>query len=83
LARYVYNVNLSPDTSALVESEYGAVISQYISYFNELPDVGRKRFLERTIRFRSIKHFSYIGMEEKEEIPILISAAAVQTTLRA
>jgi MtfA peptidase len=78
LACYIYDVNLSPDTSIGVEAEYSSVISQYISYFNELPDAGKKRFLERTIHFRSIKHFSYIGMEEKKEIPILISAAAVQ-----
>jgi Mlc titration factor MtfA (ptsG expression regulator) len=63
-----------------IESEYGSIISQYISYFNELPDAGKKRFLERTIHFKSIKHFSYIGMEEKKEIPVLISAAAVQIT---
>jgi hypothetical protein len=74
-------VNFSPDTSvAAIESEYGSIIGQYISYFNELPETGKKRFLERTILFRSIKHFSYIGMDEKKEIPILISAAAVQIT---
>lgn len=73
------NIN-TPDTTVAIESEYGPIISQYISYFNELSDAGKKRFLERTIHFRSIKHFSYIGMEEKKEIPILISAAAVQIT---
>jgi len=71
------NVN-PPDTSITIESEYSSIISLYISYFNELPDEGKKRFLERTIHFRSIKHFSYIGMDERREIPILISAAAVQ-----
>jgi Mlc titration factor MtfA (ptsG expression regulator) len=75
----VVNIN-PPDTTVAIESEYGPIISQYISYFNELSDAGKKRFLERTIHFRSIKHFSYIGMEEKKEIPILISAAAVQIT---
>jgi len=70
----------APDTMTAIESEYGSIISQYISYFNELPDAGKKRFLERTIHFKSIKHFSYIGMEEKKEIPVLISAAAVQIT---
>ena len=69
-----------PDTSITIESEYSSIISLYISYFNELPDEGKKRFLERTIHFRSIKHFSYIGMDERREIPILISAAAVQIT---
>jgi Mlc titration factor MtfA (ptsG expression regulator) len=75
----VVNIN-TPDTTVAIESEYGPIISQYISYFNDLSDAGKKRFLERTIHFRSIKHFSYIGMEEKKEIPILISAAAVQIT---
>jgi len=73
------NVN-PPDTSITIESDYSSIISLYISYFNELPDEGKKRFLERTIHFRSIKHFSYIGMDERREIPILISAAAVQIT---
>ncbi|HEV8287342.1 MAG TPA: zinc-dependent peptidase [Chitinophagaceae bacterium] len=63
-----------------IEVEYSSIISQYISYFNELPDTGKKRFLERTAHFRSLKQFNYIGMEEKKEIPILISAAAIQIT---
>jgi MtfA peptidase len=60
--------------------DYAAVIGQYISYFNELPDVGKQRFLERTIHFKSIKNFIFIGMEELKEVPILVSAAAVQIT---
>lgn len=81
LRYYIYEVNTNPpDTPVAIESEYGSIISEYISYFNELPDAGKKRFLERTIHFRSIKHFSYIGMDEKKEVPILISAAAVQIT---
>jgi Mlc titration factor MtfA (ptsG expression regulator) len=63
------------------EFEYGSVISQRIPYFNELPQAIKKRFLERTIHFRNIKEFIYIGMEETKEIPVLISAAAVQITL--
>jgi Mlc titration factor MtfA (ptsG expression regulator) len=63
------------------EFEYSTVISQHIPYFNELPETIRKMFLERTVHFRNIKQFTYIGMEQKKEIPILISAAAVQITL--
>jgi len=74
------NSNTPGTTANTIESEYRSVISQYISYFNELSDAGKKRFLERAVHFRSIKHFSYIGMDEKKEIPILISAAAVQIT---
>jgi MtfA peptidase len=57
-----------------------SIIGRYISYFNELPDAGKKRFLERTVHFKSIKNFMYIGMQENIEVPILISAAAVQIT---
>jgi MtfA peptidase len=77
----VVNFNSIDTTTVVSESEYQSIISQYISYFNDLPDIGKKRFLERTAHFRSIKHFSYLGMEEKREVPILISAAAVQITL--
>ena len=64
-----------------VETEYSSIISQYIPYFNELQEPVKKRFLERTVHFRSIKEFTYIGMQEKKEIPVLISAAAIQITL--
>jgi Mlc titration factor MtfA (ptsG expression regulator) len=63
------------------EVEYSAIIGQYIPYFNELTEPVKKRFLERTVHFRGIKEFNYIGMQEKKEIPVLISAAAVQITL--
>jgi len=33
----------TPDTNATtIESEYSSIISQHISYFNELPDAGKK-----------------------------------------
>src|SRR5262249_34100001 len=63
---------------AEMQVDYANIIGQYISYFNELPDAGKKRFLERTIHFKSIKNFTYIGMQEIKEASILISAAAVQ-----
>ena len=74
------SISSTPRVSTPLEFEYNAIISQYISYFNELRDAGKKRFIERTIHFQSIKSFSYIGMEERKEVPILISAAAVQLT---
>jgi MtfA peptidase len=60
--------------------DYTSIIDQCIPYFSELPDAGKKRFLERTFHFRSIKNFTYIGMQEIKEVPILISAAAIQIT---
>jgi len=75
------NSTSDTDLFQATEFEYSTVISQHMPYFNELPETIKKRFLERTVHFRNIKQFTYIGMEEKKEIPILISAAAVQITL--
>src|SRR5437773_3471382 len=74
------SISSTAQVSTPLEFEYNTIISQYISYFNELRDAANKRFIERTIHFQSIKSFSYIGMEERKEVPILISAAAVQLT---
>ena len=41
----------------------------------------KKKFLERVYQFKSIKNFHFLGITEQAEIPILISAAAVQLTL--
>jgi Mlc titration factor MtfA (ptsG expression regulator) len=60
--------------------EYSRIISQYIPYFNTLSSSEKQRFIKRTWYFRSCKVFHYIGLEEKEEIAILVSAAAVQLT---
>lgn len=60
--------------------EYSRIISQYIPYFNTLSSQEKQRFIKRTWYFRQSKVFHYIGLEEKEEIAILVSAAAVQLT---
>jgi Mlc titration factor MtfA (ptsG expression regulator) len=55
-------------------------VSKYISYYNQLPDVGKLRFLKRIYYFKNSKHFHYVDLEEKPEMPVLLSAAAVQLT---
>ena len=59
---------------------YHTTIGQYISYYNKLPDPGKLRFLKRVHYFKSSKLFHYIDIEEKPEMPVLLSAAAVQLT---
>jgi len=59
---------------------YRDVISKSIYYYNELPDPGRLRFLKRVHYFKSSKTFHYVDLEKKPEMPVLISAAAVQLT---
>ena len=56
------------------------IVSKYISYYNKLPDAGKLRFLKRVYYFKNSKHFHYVDLEEKPEMPVLLSAAAVQLT---
>lgn len=63
-----------------VFNNYSFVIGGYISYFNTLSPEMKRRFVERVHNFRLSKQFHYVGMEEREEVPILISASAVQVT---
>ena len=57
---------------------YRDVITQYTTYYNDLPDAGKIRFLKRVHYFKCKKVFHFIDIEEKPEMPVLISAAAVQ-----
>lgn len=61
-------------------NNYSFIISGHINYFNELSHEQKERFVKRVHYFISTKKFHYIGLEEREEIPILVSASAVQVT---
>jgi Mlc titration factor MtfA (ptsG expression regulator) len=62
-------------------SRYAYIISNRIQYFNELSLELKKTFINRVHHFIGNKQFHYIGLEQKEEIPVLVSASAVQMTL--
>jgi len=88
IGEYFFNDNTGKVTTAAndeftseMETDYANLISLYIPYYNQLPEELKKRFLRRAYHFRSIKNFHYVGMAELAEIPILVSAAAVQLTL--
>jgi Mlc titration factor MtfA (ptsG expression regulator) len=59
---------------------YHTTISDHLSYYNKLPDALKLRFLKRVYFFRNEKEFHYINLEAKPEMPVLISASAVQVT---
>ena len=59
---------------------YHTTISQYITYYNKLPDAGKLRFLKRVYYFKNSKQFHYIDLQEKPEMSVLLSASAVQVT---
>jgi len=77
--RLVKRLNRKDHLRMLEEVEsYAPVISRYLPYFNELSNTEKARFLQRVYRFKKKKKFHYIGIERNSEIPILISAAAIQ-----
>ena len=63
-----------------VANEYTSILSRHIPYFNELMEEEKQLFLKRAYMFQSIKKFHFIEIPEQKEIPILISAVAVQIT---
>lgn len=59
-------------------NNYDTLLSGYNSYYRSLPDVLRKRFVERVVWFISTKKFTCIDLAPDDKMPVLISAASVQ-----
>jgi Mlc titration factor MtfA (ptsG expression regulator) len=68
------------EVSAEVFHNYSFVIGSLFTYFNEMPDDKKLRFVNRVHHFRKSKRFHFIGMEQNEDTEILVSASAVQVT---
>ena len=62
------------------ETFYHSVVSKYIRFYNRLGLEDQRKFLFRTFLFRKSRRFHYIEVKESAEMPILISAVAVQLT---
>jgi Mlc titration factor MtfA (ptsG expression regulator) len=62
------------------ETFYHSVVSKYIRYYNRLGLEDQRKFLFRTFLFRKARRFHYIEVKESAEMPILISAVAIQLT---
>lgn len=63
-----------------VFNNYSFIISSRIAYFNDLDPDLKERFVNRVHRFIKTKQFHYIGLESKEEMPILVAASAIHVT---
>jgi len=61
-------------------NKYSYIISSRIQYFNDLPFDLKHRFVNRVHNYLGQKQFHYIGLESKEEIPVLTAASAIQVT---
>lgn len=64
----------------LQETFYHSIISRHIRYYNRLGLEEQRKFLFRTYLFKRSKRFHYIEVEQSEDMPILVSAVAVQLT---
>jgi len=62
------------------ETYYHSIISPHLRFYNRLNTEDQQKFLFRTYLFRKAKKFHYIEVEESADMPILISAVAVQLT---
>lgn len=62
------------------ETFYHSIISRHLKYYNRLGLEEQRKFLFRTYQFQHSKNFHYIEVEQNAEMPILVSAAAVQLT---
>ena len=62
------------------ETFYHTIVSGRIKYYNRLSLEDQHKFLFRTYLFHKSKRFHYIEVQENAEMPILISAVAVQLT---
>ncbi|HVM90025.1 MAG TPA: zinc-dependent peptidase [Puia sp.] len=62
------------------ETFYHSIISGKLKYYNRLSLEDQHKFLFRTFLFHQSKRFHYIEVNETIEMPILISAVAIQLT---
>ncbi|SRR5690606_29446661 len=63
------------------EAYYHRIVSENIRYYNKLTREEQRKFLFRTYLFQKQKKFHYIEVEPRPEMPVLVSAVAVQLTL--
>ncbi len=72
-----------PGDMAISEEQfnnYSFVIGSLFTYFNDLPEAKKLRFVKRVHQFRLSKKFHFIGLEHNNDKAILISSSAVQVT---
>ncbi|HUR10733.1 MAG TPA: zinc-dependent peptidase [Flavitalea sp.] len=63
------------------EIYYHSIISRQLNFYNKLNLEDQRKFLFRTYLFKKSKRFHYIDVKENAEMPVLVSAVAVQLTL--
>jgi len=64
-----------------LEEYYRNIVSAHLPYFRRLTAGEQHKLLFRSFLINRSKKFHYVGIEKKEEMPVLISAVAAQLTL--
>ena len=62
------------------ETFFHSIVSQNLKFYNRLNLQEQHKFLFRTYLFKKAKKFHYIEVQEQAEMPVLISAVAVELT---
>ena len=74
------NLPAEAEVSDAVFQQYSIVIGSLFSYFNDLPEESKRKFVKRVCQFQASKKFHFIGLENNADIAILVSASAIQLT---
>lgn len=57
---------------------YTAILDKNFPYFHKLSASSKKEFVQRVHHFRKSKNFHFIEMPERDDVSVLVSAAAIQ-----
>ncbi len=69
-----------PQITDSLYNSYSFVIGSLFTYFNDLSEEQKRRFVNRVHQFKSTKKFHFIGLENNEDTATLVSSSAVQVT---
>jgi Mlc titration factor MtfA (ptsG expression regulator) len=80
LRGFIESLSVSEDELRAELQEYESYIIPHFTYFRELNEAGKQRFLQRVFWFKKKKEFHFRDMVEEPQMSVLISACAVQIT---
>jgi hypothetical protein len=80
VAKAPAQVPIETEISADIFNNYSFVIGSLFSYFNNLTEAQKQKFVQRVYEFKQSKKFHFIGLEKSEDASILVSSSAIQVT---
>ena len=73
-------IDQSFEASASIKEQYDSIIYPHIPYYRSLVSEEKELFIKRVYVFQNNKHFHFLDLEEDPEMPILVSAVAIEIT---